>query len=35
MRGVITDPSGGVIPEATVTITNADNGLLRPKRYRY
>src|SRR5712664_2657283 len=29
MRGVITDPSGGVIPEATVTITNADNGLLR------
>ena len=29
MRGVITDPSGGVIPEAIVTITNADNGLLR------
>src|ERR1700687_4181388 len=29
MRGVITDPSGGFIPEATVTITNADNGLLR------
>src|SRR5260370_8603760 len=30
LRGVITDPSGGVIPEATVTITNEDNGFLRP-----
>jgi hypothetical protein len=29
LRGVITDPSGGVIPEATVTITNEDNGFLR------
>src|SRR6266851_1444011 len=29
LRGVITDPSGGVIPDATVSITNADNGFLR------
>jgi hypothetical protein len=29
LRGVITDPSGGVIPGATVSISNADNGLLR------
>jgi hypothetical protein len=29
LRGVITDPSGGVIPDATVSIINADNGFLR------
>ena len=29
MRGVITDPSGGVIPDATVSIINGDNGFLR------
>ena len=29
LRGVITAPSGGVIPGATVSISYADNGLLR------
>src|SRR3989442_14559672 len=29
LRGVITDPSGGVIPDATVSIINGDNGFLR------
>src|SRR6202171_3168799 len=29
LRGVITDPSGGVIPDATVSIVNGDNGFLR------
>ena len=29
LRGVITDPSGGVIPEATVSIISADNGSVR------
>lgn len=29
LRGVITDPSGGVIPEATVTLTSTENGGAR------
>ena len=29
LRGVITDPSGAVIPGATATLTNADNGFVR------
>lgn len=27
IRGVVTDPSGGVIPEATVTLTNTGTGV--------
>lgn len=29
LRGVITDPSGGVIPEAAITLTNTENGAVR------
>jgi hypothetical protein len=29
LRGTITDPSGAVIPDATVTIKSADNGATR------
>ncbi|HET6177922.1 MAG TPA: carboxypeptidase-like regulatory domain-containing protein [Candidatus Sulfotelmatobacter sp.] len=29
LRGTITDPSGAVIPDATVTIKSADNGAVR------
>src|SRR5206468_10257638 len=29
LRGVITDSSGGVIPEAAVTMTSTENGAVR------
>ena len=29
LRGTVTDPSGAVIPDATVTIKSADNGSVR------
>lgn len=29
LAGVVSDPSGAVVPRATVTITNIDNGLVR------
>ena len=29
LRGVITDPSGGVIPETAITMTSTENGLVR------
>jgi hypothetical protein len=29
LRGTVTDPSGAVIPDATVTIRSADNGAVR------
>ena len=29
MNGVVTDPTGALLPNATVTITNADNGAQR------
>jgi Carboxypeptidase regulatory-like domain len=29
IAGTVTDPSGAVVPNATVTVTNTDNGALR------
>src|SRR5882762_8339994 len=29
LRGVITDPSGGVVPNATVSIISTENGYVR------
>jgi len=35
LRGTVTDPTGAVIPEASVTIKSLENRLLPQDRHRY